>query len=154
MAIVYQAPDALLFTVNKTLMGDMWGDRVYSKVAPEWVQTEGDLWVVCRVPPSGGNNFYRGDRQSEEVFLRVQAVSEESKPSELAGARIHDLLHLGGVNDSRRPNTSIGTHTEWRFLSVEAIRPIRLVPSREIGTRWYETGYEFRVMMEAINGYS
>lgn len=150
MTIVYQAPDALLHVAPVTLMGDMWSDRVYSKFAPKSVVENFDLWVVCRVV-SDVQNLYRGDRDSRTLNLAVQAVSKDSAPGERASARIYDLLHLSGANDRR--SVSIGTHTEWNFLSVGAMRAIRLVPSKELGTRFFETGYVFEVMMEAKNGY-
>ena len=57
------------------------------------------------------------------------------------------------MNDTRRASVSIGVHDEWVFTSVEAGRAIRLIPSKELGTRFYENGYVFDVTMEAKNGY-
>jgi len=149
--IEYQAGDALLHVVNAYLKGDMWSERVYNKRARESVKDNFDLWVVCRVV-SDVPRGYRADRDNRVLELRVQAVSKESEPAELAAGRIYDLLHLSGVND-RRAAVSIGTHDEWTFLSVEAGRAIRVVPNKAAGLRFFENGYAFEVVMEAKNGY-
>ena len=69
MTIVHQAPDALLHTARIALLGDMWGDRVYSKFAPDKVWESFNVWVVLRVPPSGGDNFDHRDRDWETIVI-------------------------------------------------------------------------------------
>ena len=150
MSIVFQAGDALLHVVTPTLKGDVWGDQVYGKFAPAKVFESFDLWVVCRVitdVPSG----YRADRDNRMLTLAVQAVGKTSRACEQGAARIYDLLHESGVHDRR--SESIGVHSEWWFTSVVADRAIRLVPNKDLGTRFYENGYVFDVTMEAKNGY-
>lgn len=148
--IVYQAGDALLHVVRPYLLGDMWSDRVYSKHAPAKISESFDLWVVCRVTGDAPNTM-RGDRSGHTLSLAVQAVGKESARNELAAARIYDLLHESGINDRR--SVSVGVHDEWHFLNVTVDRAIRLVPNPNSGTRFYENGYVFTVMMEAKNGY-
>lgn len=150
--IIRQAPDALLFTASNTLKGDsVWGQYVYSKFADSKIFDLAKMWVVCRIL-GDVNNDWRGDRESLDLMLAVQAVSPQSALSERGAARIRHLLHLSGVND-RRTDVSIGTHSEWHFLSCAVDRSIRVIPNKDLGMRWYETGYVFQVRMEAKDAY-
>ena len=151
MTIEFQAGDALLHVVNTVLRGDIWSDAVYSKFAPADVMQKYSVWVVCRVTSDVPSN-QRGDRDNRTLELRVQAVSEgSSRLTERGASRIYDLLHLSGAQNRR--SMSIGVHHEWNILSVVAERAIRLVPNKDAGTRFFENGYVFNVLMEAKDEY-
>lgn len=150
------AEDALLFTVAKYLLnfnGRAWR-KVYQRRAPEEAPSNTKVWVVIRVLDARIGRS-RADRDSAEIDLAVQAISEEGDPPEKAANVIVDALHLSGINDSRRANTNLPAHADWHFLCVERQRATRLLtPVRQGKKPFYENGYVFRVSMESKTQYS
>lgn len=153
MTITYQAGDALLYTTRNALVGDVWADHVYIDEAKSTVSTLSDVWVVVTLLDDRAGGV-RGDRDERALLMRCSCVGERKDQVWAAAAKVYALLHNGGVQDTRQPNTSIGVHSEWDFLTVTAGRMIHLTPSKDIGVQFYEAGYEFSVKMEAKNGYS
>lgn len=150
-AIVYQAGDALLYTAMTTLRGDTWDNHVYIDEAPTNVASRANVWVVIRLLADvrGG---VRGDRDERVLTIRVNCVSENKDSAWLAAGRVYALLNNAGTQD--RSSTTFGTHSEWDFLTFTAGRSFNLTPSKEFGTQFFESGYEFTVKMEAKSGYS
>jgi len=151
MAIVYQAGDALLYTARSALLGQSWGNHVYIDEAPTTITSTANVWLVLRLlsdVPAGN----RGDRDERSLRLRVNCVSENKDMAWTASAKAYSLLHNSGTQD--RTATSVGSHSEWYFLTVSAERQFNLTPNKEYGVQFFEAGYEFNVVMEAKNGYS
>ena len=152
MTIIYQAGDALLHTTRMTLVGDLWEEHVYIDEAPTTITSLANLWIVVRLLSDVAAG-HRGDRDNRQLLLRVTCVSESNKDVAWSGAaRVYALLHESGVQD--RGSAALGVHAEWDFLTVTGGRFSHLLPNKDYGTRFYEAGYEFSVMMEAKNGYT
>jgi hypothetical protein len=151
MAITFQASDALAHTLRNALSGGSWGQHVYVDEAVTNVTNLANVWVVLRVVSDvpGG---VRGDRDERGLRVRINCVSQDKDLAWSSAAEMYALVHNGGEQD--RTDVSIGTHAEWDFLAVSAGRYFHLTPNKDIGTQFFEAGYEFDVKMEAKNGYA
>ena len=149
--ITYQAGDALLHTTRNTLAGGSWSEHVYIDEAKTSVSSTASVWVVIRLlddRPGG----VRGDRDERRLTMRVNCVGQSKDAVWAAASEVYALLHNGGSQD--RGSVSIGTHSEWQFLTVSAGRFIHITPDKTLGVQFFEAGYEFSVKMEATNGYA
>ena len=144
------AGGTLLATTHMALKQVVQGD-VYSNYAPQKQRSDGDVWYIIRVI-SERLQTWRADRDSAVCRLSVCSVSSVFKEAEKGAEMILDRLNLSGYNDSRRTKT-LPANAKWHILSCDKERAVRVLPSPDLGLKYFESGYIFSVNMEAKNGY-